>query len=157
MMGRKILPMRFIENDRNRTITSKKRIGGILKKMKEIAILTGCHVTMTFYNFDKTKKIDINSEDLDYDNIRFITQELHTINKIVDIKNNKISNDVKSKLEYSFNKEISAPLTPELKLPPSLPASIYLKPEHFNEIENIIYGDINQTVHSYNMSIQKQL
>lgn len=144
MMGRKILPMRFIENNRHRTVTSKKRIGGILKKMKEIAILTGCHASITFYNFDKTKKIDINSEDLDYDNIRFITQKLYAINKIVDIKNNEISNDVKSKLEYSFNEEISVPLTPESEMPPSSPASIYLKPEYFNEIENIIYEDMEQ-------------
>lgn len=78
-MGRKKVQIKFIEKQRKRDITLRKRARGVLKKLKEFAILTGSHGEIIFYNSDKTKQISISTNNMCDDSV-----SNNTIGNIID-------------------------------------------------------------------------
>lgn len=49
-MGKRKIPMEFIENDSNRMVTYKKRQFGITKKVHEVSVLSGADVMVISFS-----------------------------------------------------------------------------------------------------------
>lgn len=95
-MGRRKIQIKFIEKQKTRDITLRKRAKGILKKLKEFAILTGSHGEVVFYNNDKTEYSSIFTDDIEYNSIS--NNVINDIVNVVKIKN-ELVNEKKNNFE----------------------------------------------------------
>ena len=57
-MGRKKIAMTYLEDDRTRKISFKKRRFGILKKVMQLTALSDCHIELRIYNEEDSSLMD---------------------------------------------------------------------------------------------------
>ena len=62
-MGRTKIPMNYIDNDKSRKITKRKRKNGVIKKVFELSKLTGIKIALIFVDKEANKTTQIYTDE----------------------------------------------------------------------------------------------